>query len=280
MNKLFAIYILIVCFLVGCASSPQQEAATQKDTPSKNTMPFRFAVDQQGADLHFVVSTSFINKLMEGVPSADLKLSWSELSIYNSNDSLLWRSRKDITGKKTETSMPEIVQMDVYDDYTWHPLGMGEQPFAGKARVKVYQNGNVMVFDSTITYTYAPPVPKPLSLRINMDEQDNHQFIINLTVTRAATVANEFLPNSLTHDYKIYDSQGTLLWQMSYQKMYMQVITDVAPKNIGEQTFYTDIWTGEGNVVPGIVPSGEYKLVAIIPCKPEAIEDSVMFKIK
>jgi hypothetical protein len=217
---------------------------------------------------------------MEGVPSADLKLSWSELSIYNSNDSLLWRSRKDITGKKTETSMPEIVQMDVYDDYTWHPLGMGEQPFAGKARVKVYQNGNVMVFDSTITYTYAPPVPKPLSLRINMDEQDNHQFIINLTVTRAATVANEFLPNSLTHDYKIYDSQGTLLWQMSYQKMYMQVITDVAPKNIGEQTFYTDIWTGEGNVVPGVVPSGEYKLVAIIPCKPEAIEDSVMFKIK
>ncbi|HZV12938.1 MAG TPA: BsuPI-related putative proteinase inhibitor [Candidatus Kapabacteria bacterium] len=280
MNKLFAACLIAALCLAGCASSSPHEKITQKDSVFRNTMPFRFAVEQKEDDLVFTISTAFINKLLEPVPIDDAKLEWSELYIYDSNDSLLWRERKSIAGKKTETSMPEVVQMTAYNDYLWKPSSPSEKPFAGKARIKVYQRGDVMVFDSTISFTYVQPQPKPLSLRTNIDQQDNHRFLINLTVTREAAVANEFLPNSLTHDYKIYDSQGTLLWQMSYQKMYMQMIMDVAPKNIGEQAYYTDEWNGEGNVVPGVVPAGEYKLVAIIPCKPQAIVDSVMFKIK
>jgi len=282
------VFLFFLSFFIACTSVRQTDsiAAQHKTYVRKTDLPFQIITSQNGKETHILITaTSHVHDaapipLNTGPLASEYrKFNRTELDIYDSNNTPLWHNAKAILMNQTYTSEPGWVDVTEYTDYAWVPSQNVSTSFMCTADARAYYNDGTLVFDTTVSFIYTPP-KEILALRMNIEPQDDHKYRINMDVTRITNDTTEYLPNGLTHDYQIFNDAGVLLWQKSYGGMFTQVIGDVQPKDVGASVDYTDLWDGEGNVVPGIVPGGRYTLVGIIPCMPNPVQDSLHFFIK
>ncbi len=282
MKLSIAALTFLYCAITYCL--PCRGADSPAPPPTKNMrhtdVPFLLTATQQGKAEHFRISAESQLPETGNLPEQFKQMTSTELNIFNNRDSNIWHGGSTITMTHHSTNKPAVVDVLLYNDYQWSPDLSMDNTLTGRAEARVYNRNRQLVFDTTIEFRFTPP-PKPdLALHMNIQRTPDRNFQINLNVVRLAATKNEFLPSGLTHDYLIFNSDGTLIWQMSADKTYTQIITDVQPTNIGGSANYTDVWNGEGNATQGEIMPGRYTLVSIIPCKPVAAQDSIHFIVQ
>ncbi len=153
-------------------------------------------------------------------------------------------------------------------------------PLSGSAHVTLLDRASRPMFDTTIAVRFDPALRPSLSMRLFAERMPSGTYKLSMTLRRVHVVANEFTPSMLTHDFIIASLTGRVLWQFSFEQMYGQMLMPVLPAKVGEEYTYTEEWDGTGNVIPGTLPAGRYRLIGIVPSKPVPVRDSTEFVIQ
>lgn len=100
-----------------------------------------------------------------------------------------------------------------------------------------------------------------------------------VSAKRNLLIPKEYFPNSEKIRVEIFNKQNKLKYNSSMNKVFMQVIADVLPIQIGETYIYRYYWDGRDNAGNQLSP-GEYRVNITLPAKPKPYTCSLNFKWK
>lgn len=114
---------------------------------------------------------------------------------------------------------------------------------------------------------------EPLKLELTAEETEgNMEF--KLKVTRQAKAPDgEYLPSGELYVFEVVNSSGFgIIWSTSSELAFVDMISKVAPEEIGKSVEYRAIWNGTSGRTKQALPSGSYTVVARIPSQPSPYE--------
>jgi len=112
---------------------------------------------------------------------------------------------------------------------------------------------------------------------VNKDTDGTLTFI--LYAQRNRIKVDEYMPTSEKLRVIIYSEKGEVKWNSAFSRNFLQVVTPVYPKEVGEVYKYSLKWDGYDNHAK-LMPPGKYRAQMIIPSKPNSYSESIVFKWK
>ena len=272
-------------FVVGCATTatqrpPEQPAQVEASTTPKIRIPFHFSVVQDHGSLLCKLEAHMIMHRFDTITGEVMNVGDAEVIVTGQDGKELFRDRRGLHFDAPPTGTPGETNASLNQVYTWVVADSVASTVSGTAHLHMFYRDNTAIWDTSAPFVFDPSLSFPLRLQLAYEQHGSNSFQLNMNVFRIRKILNEFTPSGLTHDWMILNSDGEPIWQMSFGSMYTQVITPVLPAEPGQQMPYVDHWDGMGNIREGPVLPGYYRLVGIIPSRPEAITDTIPFPIK
>jgi len=112
---------------------------------------------------------------------------------------------------------------------------------------------------------------------VNKDTDSTITFI--LYAQRNASKVDEYMPSSEKLRVIIFSEKGEVIWNSSFNRNFLQMVTPVYPERIGDVYKYSLKWDGYDNHAKP-VPVGTYRAQLIIPAKPNTYSESIVFRWK
>lgn len=119
---------------------------------------------------------------------------------------------------------------------------------------------------------------KPITMNSNLEKNDDHILFIT-KAKRNYHREDEYLPSSEYFRVEIYNDKNDLIWNSSIGKSFMQMITDVLPKETGEEMVFQEKWEYRNNKKKR-VGAGKYTAFLIIPAEPLQYKDTLEINLK
>lgn len=137
-------------------------------------------------------------------------------------------------------------------------------------RLKIYTKEGWFYYDiSTIDVLINNMKEDALSLTPYFRKKDENTYILGTEAYRNFEPEGEYFPDSQTLIVHIETTSGSVVWNSSEGKNFMQMITDVLPKKPGESYKYELTWNGRDTNGKNMKP-GNYIIRYTIPAKPES----------
>lgn len=122
--------------------------------------------------------------------------------------------------------------------------------------------------------------PEIMELYGKYEQLNENMAKFILKAKRLATVDREYIPNSDVFRVNVFDQNGNLIWDSSFENNYLQVITNVEPVNVGDEHTYELHWNFSINNSKSKAKPGNYTALLMIPSKPNIYSCKIDFEIE
>lgn len=273
--------VMVAAMIIGCSSGSATRTATPPAVQVVPTsIPFKATTRQNQDAVECVVTANRILATTDSFTSEWLLVGDGDARIMDATGAEVFRSRHGLHMAGKNVDVFERKDVTLTGVYSWVVPDSITTPIVGTAHVRVLMHDGRTIFDTVMPWSFDPSKRAPLKMRLGIEKEADGNYTMTMTVRRLHPSPDWYLPTSQTHDWMVLDPDGRPMWQQSLGSMFMQVINPVDPAGIGEEVSYTDTWDGKGNYITGIPRPGMYRLVGIIPCKPQPVLDTISFRIK
>jgi hypothetical protein len=264
-------------FMAACGSSAHREA---RENAPVNKVHCRVVVTQPGNSIRVHLDTKEDAYIQDIVGMMLSNVSAMVATFRDSSGTNVGQYREAAAFRMAPAAEPGYARGNVTVDAQLPFSDTSTAVFRGTVRVVLFDRNDQPLFDSIVPAVFNPALRPSLAMRLYVEPAREGIHKLSMILRRLRAVEGEYCPSTLTHDYCITAMNGKVLWQMSYENMYGQMLTSVLPKDIGQEHIYNDDWDGNGNLVPGHLPAGRYRLIGIVPSKPVPVRDSTEFTIE
>lgn len=121
--------------------------------------------------------------------------------------------------------------------------------------------------------------PEIMEMYGSFEQFSDDSAIFVLTAKRIKPIEGEYLPSSENFIVKVINNKMNEVYNSSKNKNFFMVISEVEPKEVGEEQTYKFEWNLKDNKNKKI-ESGLYNAQLIIPAKPLNYNCNIEFEIK